>query len=138
MTLVLSSPRLKGSSYIALLVYVDDINIASNDPKAVSNFVILLNDKFHLKDLDPLKYFLGRLEVSRSIKGICVCQRKYALEILEDSGLLASKLVSFPIEQNLNLSKDEGVLLSDSTSYRRLVGRLLYLTISTSDIAYSV
>jgi hypothetical protein len=129
--------RLKGSSYIALLVYVDDVAIASNDPKAVSDFIVLLNDKFKLKDLGPLKYFLG-LEIARSTEGISVCQRKYALEILEDSGLLASKPVSFPIEQNLKLSKDEGTLLSDSTSYRRLVGRLLYLTITRPDIAYSV
>jgi hypothetical protein len=129
--------RLKGPSYIALLVYVDDVAIASNDPKAVSDFIVLLNDKFKLKDLGPLKYFLG-LEIARSTEGISVCQRKYALEILEDSGLLASKPVSFPIEQNLKLSKDEGTLLSDSTSYRRLVGRLLYLTITRPDIAYSV
>jgi hypothetical protein len=80
--------RLKGSSYIAMLVYVDDIAIANNDPKAILDFFILLNDMFRLKDLGPLKYFLG----------IFVCQRKYALKILEDSGLLASKQVSFPIE----------------------------------------
>jgi hypothetical protein len=113
--------RLKGSSYIALLVYVDDVAIASNDPKVVSDFIILLNDKFKLKDLGPLKYFLG-FEIARSTEGISVCQRKYALEILEDLGLLASKLVSFPIEQDLKLPKDGGTLLSDSTSYRRLVG----------------
>jgi hypothetical protein len=129
--------RLKGSSYIALLVYVDDVAIASNDPKVVSDFIVLLNNKFKLKDLRPLKYFLG-LEIARSTEGIYVCQRKYALEILEDSGLLASKPVSLLIEQNLKLSKDEGTLLSDSTSYRRLVGRLLYLTITRPDIAYSV
>jgi hypothetical protein len=41
------------------------VAIASNDPKAVSSFIILLNDRFHLKDLGPLKYFLG-LEIARS------------------------------------------------------------------------
>lgn len=116
--------QIKGSSYIALLVYVDDVAIASNDPKAVASFITLLNDIFHLKDLGPLKYFLG-LEIARFPEGISVSERKYALEVLEDSGLLASKPVKFPMEHNLNLSRDDGVLLSDSTCYRRLVERLL-------------
>jgi hypothetical protein len=38
----------------------------------------------------------------------------------------------------LKLSKDEGTILSDSTSYRRLVGRLLYQTITRPNIAYSI
>jgi hypothetical protein len=129
--------RLKGYSFIALLVYVDGVAIASNDPQAVSSFITLLNDRFKLKDLGPLKYFLG-LEIARSTDGISVCQRKYALEILKDSGLLASKPAKLPMEWNLKLSKDEGVLLSDATSYRRLVGRLIYLTIVRLDLAFSV
>ena len=42
------------------------------------------------------------------------------------------------MEQNLKLLKDEGDLLSCSTSYRRLVGRLLYLTITRPDFAFLV
>jgi uncharacterized membrane protein YciS (DUF1049 family) len=59
-------------SFIALLVYVDDVAIASNDPQVVSFFITLLNDRFKLKDLGPLKYFLG-LEIARFADGILVC-----------------------------------------------------------------
>jgi hypothetical protein len=38
-------------SFIALLVYVDDIVIASDNPVEVSKFIQLLNDRFKLKDL---------------------------------------------------------------------------------------
>lgn len=42
------------------------------------------------------------------------------------------------MEQNLKLSKDDGALISDPTVYRRLIGRLLYLTITRPYLAYSV
>jgi len=119
------------------LVYVDDIILASNDTSAISALTILLNQQFKLKDLGPLKYFLG-LEVARSDKGISICQHKYALEILEDAGLLACKPAKFPMDQNLKLSSSNGELLPDPTSYRRLVGRLIYLTITCPDLTFAV
>lgn len=90
-----------------------------------------------MKDLSPLKFFLG-VEIARNVDDIFLSQRKYALEILEDTGFLASKLAKFSMEPNAKFSKDFGSLLDDPTSYRRLVGRLLYLTITHPDISFSV
>uniref|UniRef100_A0A2N9IX68 Integrase catalytic domain-containing protein n=1 Tax=Fagus sylvatica TaxID=28930 RepID=A0A2N9IX68_FAGSY len=129
--------RVQGTVFMALLVYVDDILIASNDMPSVHALKESLHAEFKLKDLGPLKYFLG-LEVARSTKGISLCQRKYALDILSDSGLLASKPVATPMEQNLKMSQSTGDLLDDPSIYRRLVGRLLYLTVTRPDISYSV
>jgi len=129
--------RSQDSSFIALLVYVDDIVIASNDISGVSALTVFLHSVFSLKDLGPLKYFLG-LEVARSDKGIVVSQRKYALDILEDSGVLGAKPVFFPMDPNIKLSRSDGELLSDPSSYRRLVGRLVYLTITRPDLSFFV
>jgi len=53
----------KGSSFMALLVYVDDIVLANNDSHAINELIAFLNSQFKLKDLGPLKFFLG-LEIA--------------------------------------------------------------------------
>lgn len=58
-----------------------------------------LHSQFHIKDLGPLKYFLG-LEVVRSSKGIILSQRRYALDILHETRMRAVKPATFPIAAN--------------------------------------
>ena len=57
---------------IIILVYVDDIRIASNDVDVVNVFKQFLDSKFKLKELRTLKYFLV-LEVARTSNGISLC-----------------------------------------------------------------
>lgn len=124
-------------SFTAILVYVDDVILAGNDIKLINDSKEFLSKQFKLKDLGQLKYFLG-IEVARCSKGISLSQRKYALEILEDVGFLGAKPTRFPMEQNLALTQSNGDLLSDPSVYRRLVGRLIYLTITRPDLVYAV
>lgn len=129
--------RVHGDSFTAVLIYVDDMIITGNDPAAITTLKKFLDEHFRIKDLGKLKYFLG-IEVARSKKGICISQRKYVLDILDDMGLLGAAPASFPMEQNLKLTPSSGDLLKDPSKYRRLVGRLIYLTITRPDINYSV
>ena len=66
---------------MTLIVYVDDMVVTGNDPKERKTLQNYLSREFEMKDLGPLKYFLG-IEVSRSSEGIFLSQRKYALDIL--------------------------------------------------------
>jgi len=122
---------------MALLVYVDDIVLTSNDTDACKQFKIYLNTCFCIKDLGSLKYFLG-IEVARGPEGLFLCQRKYALEIIDECGLLGAKLVEFPMKEHHKLGLANGHLLPDPSRYRKLIGRLIYLTISRPNITYAV
>lgn len=123
--------------FLAVLVYVDDILIVGNDDLAITQFKEVLQSAFKLRDLGPAKYFLG-FEIARNKTGISLNQRKYTLELLEEAGLLGCKPLSVPMEPNLKLSTTTGIRLPDASIYRRLVGRLLYLTHTRPDITYAV
>lgn len=92
---------------------------------------------FKLKDLGNLKYFLG-IEIARADAGIVLSQRHYTLQLLDDTGFLACKPTPLPMDNNHHLTATDGDPLPDPYQYRRLVGRLLYLTISRPDITYAV
>ncbi|XP_041024273.1 uncharacterized mitochondrial protein AtMg00810-like [Juglans microcarpa x Juglans regia] len=124
-------------AFTTILVYVNDIIIGGNSQREIDLLKAHLHRKFKIKELGPLKYFLG-LEVARSSTGINVCQRKYTLEILRDSGLLGTKPASIPIELNHKLSHTTNEFLQDPTTYSRLIGRLIYLTITRPGITYAV
>jgi len=85
-------------SFIALLVYVDDIILISDDMHEINTVKNLLNATFKIKDLGKLKYFLG-LEIARTREGIHLCQKKYALEILDDAGMLGAKPATTPMQK---------------------------------------
>ncbi|KAJ0827232.1 putative RNA-directed DNA polymerase [Helianthus annuus] len=105
--------------------------------KVIQHTKSQLNEKFSIKDLGNLKYFLG-IEVARTKEGLVLSQRKYTLDILEDSGMMGCRPSGFPMEQNLKLDKGEEEEKVDVVKYRRLVGRLLYLQATRPDITYSV
>uniref|UniRef100_F6GZU0 Protein kinase domain-containing protein n=1 Tax=Vitis vinifera TaxID=29760 RepID=F6GZU0_VITVI len=118
-------------------VYVDDIVITGSDQNGIQKLKQHLFTHFQTKDLGKLKYFLG-IEIAQSSSGVVLSQRKYALDILEEIGMLDCKPVDTPMDPNVKLIPGQGEPLRDPGRYRRLVGKLNYLTITRPNISFSV
>jgi hypothetical protein len=121
----------------ALIVYVDDIVVTGNDIMEMGKLKTYLAKEFEIKDLGTLRYFLG-IEVARSKEGIFVSQRKYVLDLLVETGMLACKPIDTPIEQNHRLGEDVDDTPVDRERYQKLVGKLIYLSHTRPDIAFAV
>ena len=99
---------------------------------------MFLKNKFKIKDLGEFKYFLG-IEVLKTKTGLCLNQRKYCLELLHQYGLLACRPLMTPLPQNIVLNHKETVddkYLKNFTTYQKLVGKLIYITLTRPNIAY--
>jgi len=111
--------------------------LTGNNLAALTGIKNYLDTQFHMKDLGDLKYFLG-LEIARSSKGIYICQRKYTLDLLEEMHMINSKPLQLPMGSHLKLTNYKGERLNNPDVFRRLVGKLIYLTITRPDIAFAV
>jgi histone deacetylase 1/2 len=129
----------KRSVTIFMLIYVDDIIVASSSQDATDALLRDLSKDFALKDLGDLNYFLG-IEVQKVSTGIVLHQTKYANDILHRVGMTDCSGVVTPLSSSEKITARQGDLLGpdDSTNYRSMVGALQYLTLTRPDISYAV
>jgi Reverse transcriptase (RNA-dependent DNA polymerase) len=125
-------------TYITIiLVYVNDIIIIENNWKNIQQIKRQLKNRFDIKDLGHLKYFLG-IEVAYSNGSLFLSQRKYVLDLLKETRKLGCKTSSTSIDSKNKLNIDEGTLLENINQYQRIVGKLIYLTVIRPDLAYAI
>jgi len=129
----------KGGYTVFVLVYVDDIIVASSSDEVAKTLLSDLQKDFALKDLGDLHYFLG-MEVKRDKDGLTLSQTRYAKDILARSGMSKCKPVDTPLPSTQKLNIEDGTKLGaeDSTRYRSVVGALQYLTLTRPDISFSI
>ncbi|GJX68612.1 cysteine-rich receptor-like protein kinase 8 [Tanacetum coccineum] len=63
--------------------------------------------------------------------------RKYDLELIQSAGLLNVKPSNIPFNPLTKLKPKDGDLIRDPSTYRAIVRKLLYLTITRPDISYA-
>lgn len=126
-------------NHILLLVYVDDILIASRDFARIKELKENLAKYFAIKDLGDVKYCLG-IEVSRNREGTYLSQSGYIRDVLARFGMSDCKPVRTPLDPNVKLHDPDGSNKENpDVPYRELIGSLMYLAQGTRpDIAFAV
>lgn len=125
------------NQFTALFVYVDDLVLTSNNLVEIQIVKAILHNKFRIKELEPLRYFLG-LKVVRYSYGILLNQHKYNIDLLNNTCKFVAKPSPTPYDLSLKLHCSTSHLYHDPTQYRRLIGQLIYLTRTHPDLSYVV
>lgn len=123
--------------FVAILVYVDDLLITGNNSNLIVEVKQFLSSTFMMKDLGSLRYFL-EIEVSKTNQGIFISQKKYAQDLIKEIGAHKHRPLRLPIDSSIKLTPNLGEPIANPAEYQRLIGRLIYLTITRPDISYSV
>nr|XP_016509205.1 PREDICTED: uncharacterized mitochondrial protein AtMg00810-like [Nicotiana tabacum] len=126
-----------GTLVVFVAVYVDDVLITRTDLQEIEALKAFLHETFKIKDMGRLHYFLG-LEILYKDDGVRISQRKFTMDLLTEFDCTKYSTLTSPLNPSTKLSADKGSLLPDPSHYRRLVGKLNFLTNIRLDISYSV
>ena len=130
--------RHTSSGIVVLALYVHDILLTDSDSSGIVETKMYLNHHFVTKDMRRSKYFLG-IEVAhkKTVYFFSERERKCALDLLEETGFLGCKPANTPMEANVYLWFDDNHTL-DPGRYRRLIGKLIYLTVTRPNITFAI
>ncbi|CAA0825713.1 cysteine-rich RLK (RECEPTOR-like protein kinase) 8 [Striga hermonthica] len=117
-------------------LYVDDLIYTGNNEEMIKELKEDMMKTFEMTDLGQMSYFLG-IEVNQEENGIFISQRKYTDNLLKRFKMDNCKPVATPMVANEKFSKDDGTPNADASTYRSLIGSLLYLTATRPDIMYA-
>ncbi|KAM6574493.1 hypothetical protein CsatA_022820 [Cannabis sativa] len=111
--------KITNSSWLYILVYVDDILITGSDSPQVSSLIVALSSNFTLKDLGLISFFLG-IQVLPTTEGVVLSQQKYIQDLICKAELQGAKPQSTPMNSGLRLSNYGSDPVEDPSAYRSL------------------
>lgn len=135
----------ENESQVILMIYVDDLIIASRKYNEIVKIKKILQRTFKMVDLGPINHILD-MDIKRDgITGkLRLSQEKYVQDLIDKFHLADAKDVTTPLEANIKISKELGSynkeerLEMQKKPYRELVGGLIYLANATRpDIAFA-
>jgi len=136
------SLTINNDEYVILLLYVDDVIIASTSQGLTLRFVNLIGKRFRISFSGELKSYLNiAIEHDRAGKTVYLSQSRYIEEMIAQFDIPVDKSVNTPMQENLKLLATEEEILSPKQSqyvakfpYRQLVGAIIYLNVCTRPV----
>lgn len=127
-----------GKDKVYIMIYVDDIVIASNNIKRISEMYKKLSNYFELTNLGDISYYLG-IKIERYESGFySINQTGYIEKLLKTYNMENAKGSKVPLDVGYGKRKDESSRI-EKKQYQRLIGTLIYIaTYTRLDIAASV
>ena len=116
---------------------MDDTLLTGDDEAEIGSLKVYLDSTFKIKDLGEAHYFLG-MEILRTSNGVILTQRKFVRELLAEFRDTQDTVVVCPLDSNHKLLADQGDLFDNPTFYRKIVGKLNFLTNTRPDLAFAV
>nr|GEX07134.1 putative ribonuclease H-like domain-containing protein [Tanacetum cinerariifolium] len=129
--------RRQRGNFIVVQVYVDDIIFRSSNLQLCREFEALMHGKFQMSAMGELNFFLG-LQVLQKEDGIFLSQDKYVGDILKKFGYSDVRSSNTPMDKENPWGKDGTGKDVDLHLYRSMIGSLMYLTASRSDIMFAI
>eukprot|EP00253_Pinus_taeda_P018650 PITA_18650 len=126
-----------GDDILFMVVYVDDLIITGRSAHLIHGIKQDLCNTFDMTELGHLHYCLG-VEVWQTENNIFLSQSKYAKNLADRFRMQDCKPTTTPMEPELKLSTQSSSPIVDETLFRQLVGSLIYLTATQSDISFAV
>ena len=125
------------NGFVVAQIYVDDIVFGATNDSLAQFFADEMKAMFEMSMVGELTYFLA-LQVKQTDSGIYINQAKYARNLVKRFGLDKVAHAKTSMAANAKLTNDPSGEFVDVTLYRSMIGCLLYLIASWSDIAFSV
>lgn len=128
----------EGPECLIVAVYIDDLLLVTGSNTGnILKFKKQIQTEFDMSDIGILAYYLG-LEVNQQKGYIEIKQTTYGKRILEKANMSTCKPVRYPMESKVQIDKDEGGQIVDSTLYRSIIGELRYLVHTRPNILFPV
>jgi len=122
---------------VLILLYVDDLLITGNNDEIIQECISKLKATFEMTDLCLLHYYLG-MQVYQYDDCTYLNQSKSISDILQKFGMEECRYATIPVSPGITVSLSSNLQLANATTYRQLIGSLLYLTLSRPGIAFVV